>query len=144
MHLISFKALFVEKKVSVTLHLPSMYLIILPLSLIPCHPTLLFLNENVQCSPYHQILLLSLMNNDKKNFVSKKKPSLLSVEQKQNKSQAKCLSAEQMLTRCASMPRHRHTQHELWKHEMGKQLVLAELDGPFICHHANSCAQWAA
>ena len=50
-----------------------MYLIIPPLSLIQCHPTLLlFLNENVQCSPCHQILLLSLMNIDKKPFVSKK------------------------------------------------------------------------
>ena len=58
--------------VSVTLHLPSTYLIISPLSLIPCHPTLLFLNATVQCSPCHQILLLSLMNIDKKPFVSKK------------------------------------------------------------------------
>ena len=67
-----FYSVVCRNNVSVTLHLPSMYLIISPLSLIPCHPTLLFLNENVQCSPCHQILLLSLMNIDKKPFVSKK------------------------------------------------------------------------
>ena len=60
-----------RKKVSVTPHLPPIFLIISPLSLIPCHATFLFLNANVQCSPY-QSLLLSLMNNDKKPFVSKK------------------------------------------------------------------------
>ena len=67
-----FYSVVCENNVSVTLHLPSTYLIISPLSLIPCHPTLLFLNANVQCSPCHQILLLSLMNIDKKPFVSKK------------------------------------------------------------------------
>ena len=81
-----FYSVVCRNNVSVTLHLPSTYLIISPLSLIPCHPTLLFLNANVQCSPCHQILLLSLMNIDKKPFVSKKKPPLLSVEQKQNTS----------------------------------------------------------
>ena len=67
-----FYSIVCRNNVSVTLHLPSLYLIVSPLSLIPCHPTLLFLNENLQCCPCHQILLLSLMNNDKKPFVSKK------------------------------------------------------------------------
>ena len=67
-----FYSVVCRNNVSVTLDLPSMYLIIPPLSLIPCHPTLLFLNANVQSSPCHQILLLSLMNIDKKPFVSKK------------------------------------------------------------------------
>ena len=67
-----FYSVVCRKNVSVTLHLPSTYLIISPLSLIPCHPTLLFLNAIVQCFPCHQILLLSLMNIDKKPFVSKK------------------------------------------------------------------------
>ena len=74
-----FYSVVCRNNVSVTLDLPSMYLIIPPLSLIQCHPTLLlFLNENVQCSPCHQILLLSLMNIDKKPFVSKKTISAFS------------------------------------------------------------------